>query len=240
MTRSAQHDQTRSSDWQPIAGLAGVWEIRRMHGAVPLRAVAIALGDNRVCVYSPVPRAGEAAMEQLRAIGRPILLAPNAYHTLGLPEHAAAFEDAPVIASDRAFERIKRKTKLSIEDPRLLEANLPSHISLLQPPDLRNGEVWLSIREANRCAWIVCDAFIHLPRLPAGAIGLGLRLMRMGPGISIGTTFKFLMKDRRAYREWLLTKIAEDRPTMLIPCHGQVIDDEQLPDRLERLVRRRL
>lgn len=239
MNRSAQHDRTTSLAWQPVAGLTGVWEIRRKHGAIPLRAVAVALGDDRVCVYSPIPRAGEPAMNQLRAIGRPILLAPNAYHTLGLPEHAAAFDGAPVIASDLAYQRIKRKTQLSVEDPRLLQAHLPSHVSLLQPPDLRNGEVWLSVRDATRCAWIVCDGFLNLPRLPGSVMGFALRLMRMGPGLSIGATFKLLMKDRRAYREWLLAKIAEDRPTMLIPSHGDLIDDEQLPERLERLVRQR-
>jgi hypothetical protein len=166
--------------------------------------------------------------------------APNAYHTLGLPEHAQAFEDAPLVASDRAFRRIKSKTKLSVEDLRLLEANLPPHMSLLQPPDLRSGEVWLSIRDAGRCAWIVCDAFVNLSRLPATPVGLALKFLRMGPGIAIGATFKLLMQDRRAYREWLLEKIAEERPTMLIPCHGQVVDDEQLPVRLERLVRHRI
>lgn len=223
-----------------MPGISGVWEIRRKHGAIPLRAVAVDLGDDRVCVYSPVPNVGAAAMDQLRAMGRPIFLAPNAYHTLGLPEHARAFEDAPVIASDRAYKRIKRKTKLTIEDPRLLEANLPSHIALLQPPDMRNGEVWLSVRDANRCAWIVCDAFLNFERLPAGALGILMRLLRMGPGLAISSTFRFLTQDRRAYREWVLAKIAEDRPTMLIPSHGQVIDDERLPEHLERLVKRRL
>ena len=72
-----------------------------MHGPIPLRAVAVELPDKRVCVYSPIPKAGAAAMDQLRAIGDPILLAPNAYHTLGLPEHATAFAEAPVVASDR-------------------------------------------------------------------------------------------------------------------------------------------
>jgi hypothetical protein len=228
------------TDWQPIAALSGVWEIRRTHGVLPLRAIAVELPDKRVCVYSPVPHAGAAAMDQLRAMGKPILLAPNAYHTLGLPEHAKAFEDAPLVASDRAFRRIKNKTKLSIEDLRLLEANLPPHMSLLQPPDLRSGEVWLSIRDANRCAWIVCDGFINFSRLPAAPLGLGLKLLRMGPGIAIGATFKLLMKDRRAYREWLLAKIAEQRPTMLIPCHGQVVDDDELPTMLERVVKHRI
>lgn len=152
MNAPAQHGLTRA-DWQPVPGLSGVWEIRRSHGMLPLRAVAVELGENRVCVYSPVPHAGSAAMDRLRELGDPILLAPNAYHTLGLPSHLRVFERAAVVASDRAFARIKKKTRLSILDLRLLEANLPAHVSLLQPPDLRNGEVWLSVRDANRCAW---------------------------------------------------------------------------------------
>lgn len=239
MNTPAQHGRT-TAGWQPIAGLTGVWEIRRTHGALPLRAVAMDLGDKRVCVYSPVPHAGSAAMDQLRAMGRPVLLAPNAYHTLGLPAHAAAFEDAAVVASDGAFRRIKQKTKLSVEDLRLLEAHLPPHMSLLQPPGLRNGEVWISIRDADSAAWVVCDAFLNFPRLPATAFGLVMRLMRMGPGLAIGAIFKLMAKDRRGYREWLLAKIAEERPTRIIPCHGEVLVDDALPARLERLVRERL
>jgi hypothetical protein len=239
MTSPARHARTLV-DWQPIAGLSGVWEIRRTHGVLPLRAAAIQLPGRRVCVYSPVPHAGAGAMDQLRAMGSPILLAPNAFHTLGLPEHARAFEAAPILASDRAFGRIKRKTRLTVEDLRLLEANLSPHVSILQPPDLRTGEVWLSIREASVRAWIVCDAFINFPRLPAMPLGLGLKLLRMGPGIAISATFKLLLKDRRGYREWLLAKIAEERPTMLIPCHGQVAEDDELPATLERVVKSRL
>lgn len=211
-----------------------------MRGALPLRAVALALGDDRVCVYSPVPNAGAAAMDQLRAMGNPILLAPNAYHTLGLPGHANALEHAAVVASDRAFDRIKKKTKLSVQDLRLLDANLPPHVSILQPPHLRNGEVWLSIREANRHVWVVGDAFLNFSRLPVTSLGLALKLMRMGPGLAIGLTFKVLIKDRRGYRDWLLTKIAEERPTMLIPCHGELSMDDHLPEQLQALVKRRL
>jgi hypothetical protein len=226
--------------WKPIAGLTGVWEIRRTRGPMPLRAVAVQLQDNRTCVYSPVPRAGEAALDELRSIGEPIFLAPNAFHTLGLREHANAFPKAAVVTSNGAFGRVKKKTKLPIQDFRLLDANLPAHISTLQLPHVRSGEVWLSIRDEARRAWVVCDAFVNLQSLQGGAMSLVAKLMRMGPGLSIPMTFKLLLTHRRAYREWLLTKIAEDCPTILIPCHGQVLTDDELPSRLERLVREKL
>lgn len=211
-----------------------------MHGVLPLRAIAVALQDNRVCVYSPVPHAGTEAMEQLRNMGEPILLAPNAYHTLGLPAHARTFERAAIVASSQAFNRIKNKTKLPIQDLRLLEAYLPLHVSILQPPELRSGEVWLSIREQDRRTWVIGDAFLNFPRLPTSPLGFALKLLRMGPGLAISATFRFLLTDRRIYRDWLLEKVAEEKPTTLIPCHGEVLRDDTLPTTIERLVQQRL
>jgi len=52
-------------------------------------------------------------------------------------------------------------------------------------------------------------------------------------------SFSFGRRDRAAYRRWLLDTIAAQRPTTLIPCHGDILTDPQLPDRLQRLVERR-
>jgi hypothetical protein len=227
-------------DWQPISGIDGVFEIRRSHGPLPLRAVAVQLHADSVCVYSPVPHMGGPALHQLGSWGKALLLAPNAFHTLGLPEHAAAFSDTKVIASKRAAGRIKRKTDLDVEDLDVLRKQLPAGVSLLELPPVRSGEVWVSVHRNGRCAWIVCDGFLNIARSPSGVLGVFIKLMRMGPGLSISSTFRWMLKNRQQYRNWLLERIAEDRPTMLIPCHGQIIDDPELPARLERLTRERL
>jgi hypothetical protein len=227
-------------NWQPISGIDGVFEILRSHGPLPLRAVAVQLHAGSVCVYSPVPHMGEPALRQLGSWGKPLLLAPNAFHTLGLPEHAATFSNRQVIASRRAAGRIKRKTELDVQDLNVLTNQLPADVSLLELPPVRSGEVWLSVHRNGRCAWIVCDGFLNIVRSPPGALGFFVKLMRMGPGLSISSTFRWMLKNRQQYRNWLLERIAEDRPTVLIPCHGQIIDDPDLPARLERLTRERL
>jgi hypothetical protein len=218
----------------------GVFEIRRSHGPLPLRAVAVQLHAGSVCVYSPVPHVGEPALRQLGSWGKPLLLAPNAFHTLGLPEHAAAFGNTQVIASKRAARRIERKTQLDVQDLDVLRNQLGADVSLLELPPVRSGEVWLSVQRNGRCAWIVCDGFLNIARAPSGALGVFIKLMRMGPGLSISSTFRWMVKNRQHYRNWLLQRIAEDRPTMLIPSHGQIIVDPDLPTRLERLTRERL
>jgi hypothetical protein len=226
--------------WQPVAGLDRVWEIRRVHRVMPLRAVAVQLRPDWVCVYSPVPHIGDGALRELRALGSPILLAPNAFHTLGLREHASAFPSAQVVASVQASRRIQRKTGLPITDLSVLEPKLATNVSLLALPPLRSGEVWLSVRSASACGWIVCDGFLNLQRAPRGLLGLIVKALRMGPGLSISSSFRWMIKNRKAYREWLLARIAEDRPTILVPSHGQIVQDPELPQRLERLVRERV
>jgi hypothetical protein len=245
-TRQSSHmtkpsgNSSSAPGWQPIPGIDGVFEIRRSHGPLPLRAVAVQLHAGSVCVYSPVPHMGEPALRQLGSWGKPLLLAPNAFHTLGLSEHAAAFGNTEVIASKRAADRIKRKTKLDVQDLDVLRNQLPAEVSLLELPPVRSGEVWLSVHRNGRCAWIVCDGFLNLARAPSGALGVFIKLMRMGPGLSISSTFRWMVKNRQQYRNWLLERIAADRPTVLVPCHGQIIDDPDLPARLERLMRERL
>lgn len=237
---NASQNSTPQIDWQPVQPLEGVYEIRRSNGPVSLRAVAVDLGSGSVCVYSPVPKAGQNALQFLSSIGTPILLAPNAFHTLGLPEHAAAFADAKVVASGRASGRIHKKTGLVVHDLNALRQRLPAHVAILELPPIRNGEVWLSVRSGGHCAWIVCDGFLNLHRTPSGAFGMLLKVLRMGPGLSISATFKWMLKNRAEYRDWLLAQIERDRPTILIPSHGQNINDPNLPARLRDLVHARL
>lgn len=239
MTNPAQNS-TPQTDWQPIPPLEGVFEILRSNGPVPLRAVAVALEPGSVCVYSPVPHAGDNALRFLGSMGAPVLLAPNAFHTLGLPEHAAALTGAKVVASKRAAARIHKKTGLMVHELTTLRERLPAHVALLELPPIRNGEVWLSVRSNGKCAWVVCDGFLNLRRTPPGALGVLLKMFRMAPGLSISATFKWMLKDRVAYRDWLLAQISRDQPTVLIPSHGQIIHDDDLPKRLAELVHARL
>lgn len=225
--------------WLPIAGLNGVCELKGSGGAFPLRAVAIRLAEGCVAVYSPLPRPAPAALDELAQMGKPILIAPNAYHTLGLTGHAQRFGDAPIVTSDRAYARIRTKTKLAGQPLRLLEAYLPSNVAVLTLPDVRNGEVWLSIQQDGVRAWVVGDAFLNMSKKLAGLYGVAMSLMRAGPGLAVSTTFQFLVEDRAFYRDWLLEQIERERPTILVPCHGEIIRDESLPQQLEALVKRR-
>ena len=103
----------------------------------------------------------------------------------------------------------------------------------------RAGELWLSFDLPAGRAWTVGDAFFNIARTPPTPIGFLLWLLGISPGLRIGASYRWLVRDRAAYRRWLLDTIAAQRPTTLIPCHGDIVTDPQLPDRLQRLVERR-
>jgi hypothetical protein len=105
---------------------------------------------------------------------------------------------------------------------------------------MRNGEIWISLPTADGTAWLVGDGFFNIARTPRTPVGALLRLLGISSGLRIGTSYKWFVGDNSAYRQWLLETIERERPTTLIPCHGDVLTDPQLPSRLRRLVESRL
>ena len=227
--------------WRSIADLDGIWQTDLITQGAPLRAVAFRLIDDRLGVFSPVRGLGADAHAALAALGRPALLvAPNHFHNLGLAEYADAHPGSVIVTTAVAAPRTRAKCKREVEDDTRLSAALPEHISLLVPPDTRTGELWLSVRSARARAWIVGDAFLNIAKTPLSPIGLVLKALACSPGLRISTSFRWLLRDRTAYRRWLLAKLEEERPTILIPCHGDIIVDESLTERLQRLAEARL
>jgi len=227
--------RSQGTKWHPIAGLDGIWQAVAIVEGAPLRSVALRLADGRLAVYSPIR--GLGAHRELAAIGDPaILIAPNHYHNLGLKEYAAAYPGVTVVASAVAAPRLRRRCGLEVSDETGLRSALPSHISALVPPGTKNGELWLSAEASGGPAWIVGDAFFNLARTPRSFIGLLLRILGISPGLRIGSSFRWLLKDRAAYRQWLADALGDQRPTMLIPCHGDILAEPALTERLVRLV----
>lgn len=226
--------------WQPVPALDGVWLAERVIDGVPLRSLAIRLADGRLAIHSPIRRLAGEARGELAEIGTPaFLIAPNHFHNRGLHKYVEAYPGITVVASPAAAPRVARRCGHLVSDPAALRDALPANLSLLVPPATRAGELWLSFDSPGGRAWTVGDAFFNIARTPRTPIGFLLWLLGISPGLRIGASYRWLVRDRAAYRRWLLDTIAAQRPTTLIPCHGDILTDPQLPDRLQRLVERR-
>jgi hypothetical protein len=221
--------------WQPIEGLPDFWRAERRFHGVPLRSLAFRLADGRLAVWSAIKGLGDESHTQLTALGRPdLLVAPNHFHNRGLREYLLAYPEATVVASAPAVPRLRSKCKVEVRDEARLKPALPLHVSLLIPPGMKSGEMWLSVRGERR-AWIVGDGFFNIARTPFSPMGLILRGLRISSGLRIGGSYRWFIRDRAAYQSWLQSKIQQERPTMLIPCHGDVLVDAALPERLLKL-----
>jgi hypothetical protein len=105
---------------------------------------------------------------------------------------------------------------------------------------MRNGESWISLPTAGGAAWLVGDGFFNIGRTPRTPMGALLHLLGISSGLRIGSSYQWFIGDKSGYRDWLLETIDRERPTTLIPCHGDVLTDPQLPSRLRRLVESRI
>jgi hypothetical protein len=229
------------SKWRPLAGFETIWHAETRSQGVLLRSVAVALEDGRLAVYSPIRGLGAEAHAELAAIGRPAaLIAPNHYHNLGLGEYATTYPGVQILASTVALPRLADRCRQQVSDVATIQPALPPHTSLLIPPATRNGELWLRLETPADRAWIVGDGFFNLARTPRSAMGLLLLALGISPGLRIGSSFRWLIRDRAAYRRWLLDTLARHPPTVLIPCHGEILRDPALPARLKRLAETRL
>ncbi len=229
--------------WERVLPGTPMWSIERKDArGFSLRSVAVELRDGGVAVVSPIRALEDDAVARLAELG-PVrfLVAPNHYHHLGLATWRARFPDARVVCTPVARPRLARKAHLEPETIEALSVALPPVVQVLVPPGLKTGELWLRLRTPDWCVWVVSDGFFHLPALPRGAIGMFCRVTGTAPGLRIGGTFLALaVSDRRAYREWLLRRIAEDRPLALVPGHGDVLFADDLSERLAALATARL
>jgi len=213
------------SEFAQIEGLPNVWCARR--GS--LRCTAIKLKGGGLVLFSPVLGLTAQGREQLQSLG-PVrfLLAPNHYHNKALTEYSHAFPDAAIVAPPDAHERLGRVTGLSFDGLTALRKSLPQSVKLLTTVGLKTAEIWLRIKTQANVTWVVVDAFCT--RVTAGK----------SPDISapalLGTFPKMGVADKQIYGEWVRKQIAQDQPSIVIPCHGLVIRAVALPSRLEALI----
>lgn len=230
--------------WTQLAEVPGLWAAdKRSSANWHWRACALPLPGGGSLVLSPIPDLGDELFTSLESTaGAPaIVLAPNHYHWMALPAWRERYPDLPVVASAVAARRLRKKLGFDLGDLDAARERLPDGAELLEPPGLKNGEVWLRLEHDGRVAWIVSDAFFNVEEKTRGLFGLLLRITGTVPGLRIGRTFTFAaVGDKHSYRDWLLDRIADDRPAVLVPGHGAILTGDDLPDRLDALVRARL
>ena len=214
---------------------SGVFELTRtFHSGWALRSTLVRIDGQSLAVFSPTAMLGDAAHAEVSARGAVrYLIAANQYHHLGLREWLTRHPKATVVATELAAHRIQRKLKISVHALDELLMSLPHHIRVLVPAGLKNGEVWLVVKTTSDTIFMVGDAFVSLPGPFRGWVGAGLRALKTGPGLNMSRTWAWLhCRDRTIYARWLAESVRAQSPTVMIPCHGEIVRDKNLGERL--------
>lgn len=183
------------------------------------------------------------------------ILMPNGYHYMGVSEWVDTFPNTTLYASEQAMTPLLDKGVVShrsqLLDARLLEGLLPEGYQVVIPPGHRAGDVWITkdshLSDAERLEqdpvfWIICDSFLNYDRLSNQPIArLSQRLLDAAPGLKMSQVVKwFIINDRPQFKRWALNQLQSDKPQLLIPSHGEVKLDRQLPEQLTELIEARL
>ncbi|MEO0388487.1 MAG: hypothetical protein AAF281_13350 [Pseudomonadota bacterium] len=220
---SARGPKKALSAFMPVPHQTALWSAQ----SGDLRCTALRLCDGSLCLYSPVAGLGGAARDSLAALGDvSVLFAPNHYHNKGLVEYRAAFPGAQLMCSARARPRLEKQTGLSFCDSDLRPL-LSEGFGVSEPEGLKTGEVWLECNASAGPIWVVCDAF-RGPAGPLGHVGAELGLL--------GTFPNFGIQDRATYRAWVNAKLASGAPSIVVPCHGAVVEAQDLAETIAGLL----
>jgi hypothetical protein len=186
-------------------------------------ALAVTVEGGGILVVSPPCNVGEECFAELEKRG-PIraLVAPNAFHSMGLVPWRARYPDVPVFAPAQSIKRLEKTTKLTGIRP-IAEATalLGDRLELVDMPHYKTGEVLVRWQADGSWAWFMTDVAFAMPTLPKGIFGTAMKLTKSGPGFRRNAIAGFFMvKDKRALYTWLTEQAAEKPPTLIVPCHG--------------------
>jgi len=206
----------------------------------PGTANALAIGgDSGLLILSPPYRASAGVIDDLAHYG-PVraLVASNAFHQMGIPEWKRRFPDVPVFAPAQSIARVERQTGLAGVQPVGKAATLTGrNPELIDMPFYRTGEMLVRFDCEHGRGWYVTDVIMNLPEVPRHPIfGTLFRLTGSAPGLRYNNVGPFFMvKNRKALRQWLASEYAKAPPRWIITTHGDIADLAADRDGAQRL-----
>jgi hypothetical protein len=194
-------------------------------------ARALVVGyDGGLIVISPPCQVPSGVFQDLEHFGIVrALVAPNAFHTMGLAEWSKRHPQAELFAPAQSIARVERRSGLRgvapIADSRTI---CGPRVALVEVPHYKTGEMLGRIESARGLVWYVTDIIFNMRVLPSHPLmRLVFRLTRSAPGLRLNNIAPvFLVKDKTALRHWLAAEATTHPPRWIIPAHGDIVDAE--------------
>lgn len=201
------------------------------------------LGDGQLMVVSPGTGTTDAHWDELDKIGRvTTLLTPGPFHNMGLAAWKARYPDAGLYGTGASITHIaKAHPTLEALKP-LTELSLPDGIHLEEHGGMGKPDIFMAITRDDATTWFTNEMITNTADWPGKLpFKFAFWLFKSGPGLNVNTlALKLVKGDKAAARTSVEGKLKSHAPTRLIPCHGGVINDDALADKLAEVVARRL
>jgi hypothetical protein len=214
----------RSSSWTIVEPSLPALTYTYKFGPGIANTLAVAGAGGGLIVVSPPCDPGESVFAELEKHG-PVraLVAPNAFHHLGLPAWRARYPDVPVFAPAQSIARVEKRSGVRAIRPLAEAATLAGdRLELVDMPHYKTGEVLVRWRVDGGWAWYVTDLVFNMPKVPRGPVGLVFRWTRSAPGLrrnALAATF--MVKDKRALYAWIAEQADKTPPSLVVACHGE-------------------
>jgi hypothetical protein len=231
------------SSWKKAG--EGIWARVYTFNDNPMYTSAVSLGDGRLLVLSPGTDTTDADFAELDALGNvEALVAPGAYHNMGLPAWSARYPDAGLYGPRAAAKHVAKvhPTLAPLQDLDALKAILPSDTEVWEVDGCGQPDALLVVRRADGTTWFTNEIITNWAAWPSKLFfKIVFKLTGARLGLDVSTMALMFIKGKKPpVRAFFEGKLASHPPTRLIPCHGQIIDDPQLKDRLAEVLARRL
>lgn len=231
------------ASWNSVG--TGIWYRVYLFGGTPINTPAIDIGDGKLMVISPGTDLEDADFEELDALGSvTALVSPGAFHHLGLPIWAERYPNASLYGPTSAVGHIaKQHPDLKpLEPVSVLAESLPDDIELGEIEGAKHPDIFLAIRRDEHVTWVTNEVITNNTNYPDKFLfKWAFKLSGNHPGLNINSLAAMLIGAKKpAVRAFYEAKMEQSAPTRLLPCHGDVLTEESLAEKLREVMARRM
>ncbi len=203
----------------------GLWQITGSLGRspIPRNMVVYRLPDGGLLLHSVVAL-DEAGMAALEKLGRPALMVvPNGMHRADAAWYKARYPEIEVVCPRASRRRVERVTSVEGDaETRLPELGVACH----SPAGIRSSELTYELALDSGRALVFTDLLFNLAVQP-GFSGRLTQVIGSSGFFGITRIGRWLMlKDRTAFRDWLLEMAAAPEPRVICVAHGEAITSD--------------
>lgn len=228
--------------WRQLS--SGVWVGEYAFHANTINMLVVDLGERRLAVFSPGTGIDAAAFSDLDALGKVVaLVAPGAYHNMGLPSWHARYPEAKLLTTGAGIAHIAKQhpTLPPMANASELGNLAGGALAVYETPG-KQGDLLVFVKRADGVTCFSCEYLVNWVDMPSNPIFRWVfAWTKSAPGVRLAKPSAwFLRANLGDVARFCLDKLEAHGATCFVPCHGAVVQGPDTRAQLEQAIRARL